>query len=180
MVVRLLRGIDVRQVGSGNAGATNVLRVAGAGPAAAVLTLDVAKGAVPMWLALEMAAQPLIIAGVAFAAVLGHLFPLYIGFRGGKGVATALGAFASLAFWPTLAAVAVTLALISWKRYVSLGSIVGVALVPLLMLWWKAALWQAALGAGVAVLVVVRHAGNIRRLRAGTERRLGEQVEALR
>jgi glycerol-3-phosphate acyltransferase PlsY len=91
-----------------------------------------------------------------------------------------LGAFAALAFWPTLLAVAAILALISWKRYVSLGSIVGLALVPLLMLWWQRPLWESGLAAAITVLVVARHRGNIQRLRSGTERRLGERAEVAR
>ncbi len=180
VVVRLLRGVDVRRVGSGNAGATNALRAAGLAPALAVLVLDIGKGVVPVMLARAWGATPTVLGTVAVAAVLGHLFPIYIGFRGGKGVATALGAFGGLALWPTMTAAAAILTMILWKRYVSLGSIVGIALVPLLMLGWQRPLWEVGVAAAIAVLVVARHSSNIQRLRSGTERRLGERVGVAR
>ncbi len=180
LIVWMLQGRDIRDVGSGNAGATNVLRATGMGPAIAVLLLDVAKGAVPVLLAIELDAETPVVAGTAVAAVLGHVFPIYLRFRGGKGVATALGAATALAFWPTVVGVAVVLLVISWTRYVSLGSIVGVTLVPVLMLLWSADEWYAGSAATIALLVIARHVGNIKRLRAGTERRLGERVEITR
>lgn len=180
VVFWLLRGRDIREVGSGNAGATNVLRSAGPGPAAAVLALDVAKGAVPVALAAELGAGPLLTGATALAAVLGHVFPIYIRFRGGKGVATALGALLALAFWPAVACVAVILGVIAWTRFVSLGSIVGVALAPVLMLFWEPEPWPVGTAAAIALMVIVRHSSNIGRLRAGTERRLGERVEIAR
>lgn len=179
-MVWLLRGRDIRDVGSGNAGATNVLRTTGLAPALLVLLLDIAKGAVPVLIAVDLEANPITVAATALAAVLGHVFPLYLRFRGGKGVATALGALAALAPWPTAGGLAAVLLVVSWTRLVSLGSIVGVTLVPILMFFWEVEAWYAAAGAAIALLVIVRHSSNIRRLRAGTERRLGERVEIAR
>ena len=184
LVVRFLLGRDIRNVGSGNAGATNTLRTAGPLAGLAVLGLDVAKGAVPVLAALAYEAPASVVGAVAVAAVLGHCYPVYIGFRGGKGVATALGAAGALAFWPALVAVGVLLTIVLWKRYVSLGSMVGLATLPILVLLplgWRAESplreWSAGAAAVIAILVVVRHRDNIRRLLDGKERRLGERAE---
>ncbi len=177
LAVLWLRGVDIRQVGSRNAGATNVLRVAGRAPAAAVLLLDVAKGAAPAALALELGATPAVVGATAVAAVLGHVFPLYLRFRGGKGVATAVGGLLALAPFEALAAVAVLLVAVAWTRYVSLGSLIGVTLAPILMLVGRVEVWYSGAAAAMALVVVARHAGNIQRLWAGRERRLGEAAE---
>ncbi len=176
-LVRGLRGVDIREVGSGNAGATNVLRTVGTVPALFVLVLDVAKGALPVAAALYAGAKPWVAAAVALAAVLGHMFPIYVGFRGGKGVATALGGLAALTLWPTVAGVAVILALVAWKRYVSLGSMTGVCVIPLAMIARGHGSSEVGFAVAVAAFVVWKHRDNIRRLRSGDERRLGERVE---
>lgn len=121
-------------------------------------------------------AAPVVVGATALAAVVGHVFPVYLGFRGGKGVATAVGALAALSIWAALAGGLVTLLLVAWKRYVSLGSIAGIGAIPLLIAASGGALEYTAAAAAIAILVVARHAGNIRRLRAGSERRLGERV----
>ncbi|MDX1502487.1 MAG: glycerol-3-phosphate 1-O-acyltransferase PlsY [Thermoanaerobaculia bacterium] len=186
LVVRLVYGQDVRSVGSGNPGATNTLRAAGPLPAATVLLLDVAKGAAPVWGAAALGAPPAAVGGAGLAATLGHVFPVYLRFRGGKGVATALGVLGVLASRSTLAAVGLFVIVVAWKRYVSLGSLVLVVSVPLLMplfsrLGWEGpvegAVWLAA--AAIALLVTWRHTGNIRRLLAGRERRLGDSAGAV-
>ncbi len=177
LAVWLVHGRDIRELGSGNAGATNVLRTTGLTAALAVLLLDIAKGAAPVLLALGAGAGPAVASATALAAVLGHVFPIYLRFRGGKGVATALGALAALALWPTVVAVGVILLLISWTRYVSLGSIVGVTLAPVLIVLWDADAWRTAAAAAIGLVVIARHSENLRRLRTGNERRLGERVE---
>lgn len=185
IVVRALRGIDVRTTGSGNAGATNVLRTAGAGPAFLVLVLDVAKGALPVAAARLLEAPGPVIGAAAVAAVLGHVFPVYYGFRGGKGVATATGALAVLAPVPALAALAVFALVVTATRYVSLASITAAALFPLLILaagglGWAppAPPWLLASSAAIAALIVFMHRANVRRLLAGTENRFGRPEEA--
>jgi len=166
---------DVRQHGSGNIGATNVSRVAG--PLAGVLTLllDAAKGAAAVWLAAHFTAHgaaAMMLAGLA--ALLGHCFPVWLGFKGGKGVATGLGVFAVLCPQAAAAGVAVfVLAFVCW-RYVSLASLAGTASMPLLMyfLWapGHAPPLTVTLGTPAATaLIFYKHRANLQRLREGTE-----------
>jgi glycerol-3-phosphate acyltransferase PlsY len=180
LIVRLLRGLDVRRVGSGNAGATNVLRSAGAWPAVAALVLDLGKGAAVVAAAQRLEAPPAAVGGAALAVVAGHVFPVFFGLRGGRGVATATGALGWLAPLAAVGAVAVFAAVVARTRVVSLGSIAGAAVLPPLMLvtghWAPAEARQPeVLAAAVAIagLVIVRHVPNLRRLRTGREPRLG-------
>ncbi len=181
LVVRVLKGFDVRTAGSGNAGATNVLRTAGTVPALAVLVLDVAKGVVPVLGLRALAAPGPVVGAAAVAAVVGHVFPVYHSFRGGKGVATATGAMVALAPPPALVAALVFAVVAAATRYVGLASITAVGLYPLLVFaagraGWIAppAAWLLASAAAVALLVIAAHRDNISRLLAGTEHRLGE------
>lgn len=184
LIVKERTGVDVRSVGSGNVGATNVLRVAGKIPAAGVLLMDMAKGCFPVLLGRVMGAPSEILAAIAFAAVLGHVYPVFLGFRGGKGVATALGAFIALAPIATVTSAAVFIVLVVWKRYVSLGSMVAVGTFPLWAyvfgrIGWMTMPWLPVSIAGIATAVVVllRHRSNLGRIRAGTESRIGENLE---
>ena len=184
LIVKERTGVDVRSVGSGNVGATNVLRVAGKIPAAGVLLMDMAKGCFPVLLGRAMGASAEILAAIAFAAVLGHVFPVFLNFRGGKGVATALGAFIALAPIATVTSAAVFILLVVWKRYVSLGSVVAVGSFPLWAylygrIGWMTMAWLPVSVAGVAtaVVVLIRHRANLQRIRAGTESRIGENLE---
>ncbi len=184
LVVRGLKGIDVRSVGSGNPGATNALRAVGALPALAVLALDFGKGVAPVAAGIWLGAPPAVLAAAGVAAVGGHVFPLFLGFSGGKGVATAAGALAALAPLAAAASMAVFLVVVAWTRFVSLGSILGVALAPAFIALFGRLGWSPPapkeLVAGVlliGLLVLARHADNVRRLLAGSERRLGEPVE---
>ncbi len=173
-LVRWRTGSDIRTEGSGNAGATNVLRAHGKGLAAVVALLDIAKGSAAVLLVRLVTADPRYAAAAAFAAVLGHVFPLYSGFRGGKGVATAVGAFLALVPLATAACVAVFLAIVAVTRYVSLGSVVAIVLLPpaarLLSHAPRAAVVAAA---ATAILVVFKHIENLKRLARGDERKLG-------
>ncbi len=189
LIVRLLQGRDVRTVGSGNAGATNVMRAAGKTPAVTALVLDVAKGVTAVAVARALAAPPAVVGAAAAAVVLGHVFPLFLDFRGGKGVATAAGALGALALPAMALALVVFVAVVSWKRYVSLGSISAALAFPLFVwllgrqgvLKTAGESEQTALavaGLAIAALVIFKHAGNLRRLRAGTEPRLGERRAA--
>lgn len=184
LIVKERTGVDVRSVGSGNVGATNVLRVAGKLPATSVLLMDMAKGCFPVLIGRVMGAPPEILATIAFAAVLGHVFPVFLEFRGGKGVATALGAFIALAPIATMTSAAVFIALVLWKRYVSLGSVVGVGSFPIWtyifgQMGWMTVAWLPVSLAGVAtaVVVLIKHRANLYRIRAGIESRIGENLE---
>jgi len=181
LVVRWKTGQDIREVGSGNVGATNAMRAAGRAAGALALLLDVAKGVAPVLVARALGAPPLVESCAATLAVLGHMYPVWLGFHGGgKGVATAAGALGALAPVPALLAAAVFLVVTALSRYVSLGSIAALVAFPLLVLALGARgdsprdvpfLVGSAL---VPALSVWKHRGNIRRLLAGTERRLGE------
>lgn len=191
---RLLHRVDIRTKGSGNLGATNAFRVLGAATGTAVLLLDAGKGLAGALLSPAVAAAAgaaalsgppaAAVPGAAgerellslvggLAAVLGHVFSPWVRFRGGKGVATAAGAFGALAPPATLAAIGLWLATVAVTRWVSLGSILAaVGLLAILVAtrgWSHPLAWAAA---AVAALVLVRHAGNLRRIAAGTERRV--------
>ncbi|MGA7906325.1 MAG: glycerol-3-phosphate 1-O-acyltransferase PlsY [Candidatus Sulfotelmatobacter sp.] len=182
LLVRIFRGEDVRRSGSGNIGATNVSRKS---PALGVLTLllDALKGGGAVWLGYvvseRMGAGVLayrVMSMAAFFAVLGHMFPLWLKFRGGKGVATGLGAFLAIAPKAVLIAAAIFLVVVLIFRYVSLGSIVAVIFFPVLayaMHSYGNAPAALALMAATCLLIVAKHTENIRRLLAGTENRFG-------
>jgi glycerol-3-phosphate acyltransferase PlsY len=182
LVVRLVQGLDIRTVGSGNAGATNALRAAGRKAGAAVLALDVAKGITAVAVPKALDAPPAVVGGAAVAVVLGHVFPVFFGFRGGKGVATSAGALGTLAPAAMALGLVVFLAVVAWKRYVSLGSIVTAALFPFLVwitlrLRWKESggPWLLLAAAAIALIILFRHSRNLQRLRNGAEPRLGER-----
>lgn len=163
---------DIRQVGSGNIGATNVLRTGSKGLAAAVLLLDAGKGLLAVWLAWRW--LPDVAALAALGAVLGHCFPLWLRFKGGKGVATTLGVCLGLA-WPIGAAYAVVwLALLAITRLSSLSGMLAALTAPVVaaVLLGKALVPVLAV---IALIVVVQHRGNLARLRAGTEPRIGRK-----
>ena len=180
VIVKLMQGLDVRTVGSGNAGATNALRAAGKKAGVAVLALDVIKGITAVAVPRALDAPPAVVSGAAVAVVVGHVFPAFFGFRGGKGVATAAGALGTLAPSAMALGLVVFVVVAAWKRYVSLASIVTAALLPLLV-WitlrfrWSESggPWLLLASGAIAVLVVTRHSRNLQRLRKGTEPRLG-------
>jgi len=181
LAVWFLRRADVRKLGSGNAGATNVLRAAGRWPALVVLLLDITKGIVPVRVARALGAPAGIVAAVAFAVILGHVFPLFFGFRGGKGVATGFGALVSLFPLAGGTALAMFALVVIATRFVSLGSVLSAAALPGLSLLYARFGWSPevsrsalALACACSGLVILRHSGNLQRLFHGTERRLGE------
>ena len=173
LVGRAFGGADIRRSGSGNIGATNVARALG--PAAGVLTLllDVSKGALAAWAGGALGGGPGWASLAGVAAVLGHVFPVYLGFRGGKGVATGLGVFLFLDPRATALAAAVFLGALAATRRVSVGSILGAISLPLILHYREAppalltAAWTCCL------LIVYRHRDNLIRLIQGTEPRLG-------
>jgi glycerol-3-phosphate acyltransferase PlsY len=178
LIVRWRSGKDVRDLGSGNAGATNVLRTTGVAEGVLTLILDMLKGAAAVGTAQAYDAAPEVVAGCGVAAVVGHIYPVYLGFRGGKGVATASGALGSLSPVPTLAALAVFVIVVVPTRYVALASVLATVSYPLALLgashlgWIVAAPWTLEASIAIAVLVVFKHRENLRRLRTGTEPRL--------
>jgi glycerol-3-phosphate acyltransferase PlsY len=182
VLVRLMHGLDVRTVGSGNAGATNAMRAAGKKAGAAVLVLDLVKGVTAVAVPRALDAPAAVVGGAAVAVVLGHVFPVFFSFRGGKGVATSAGALGTLAPAAMAVGLVVFAAVVLWKRYVSLGSIVTAALFPLLAglgarLGWTehGGPWLVASSAAIALLIVIKHRQNLRRLWQGTEPRLGKR-----
>ncbi|HWG36495.1 MAG TPA: glycerol-3-phosphate 1-O-acyltransferase PlsY [Terriglobales bacterium] len=181
LLYRLRTGGDIRAAGSGNIGATNVLRAAGVKLGLATLALDALKG----WLAVELAlrfagAHPALIASALALVVLGHMYSPWLRFRGGKGVATALGAFLALAPLPMAEALVVFAAVLAVWRYVSLASICACIALPLLMLTSRTRFPAAELAtaSGLALLIIVRHRANLARLRRGTENKLGTRAGA--
>ncbi len=176
LVAALAGGVDLRRVGSGNIGATNVLRALGRGAAAVTLLGDVGKGALAVGLARLLGAAPGVAAAAGLAAVLGHLFPAFAGFRGGKGVATALGVV--LATTPAVGACVLLVWLaVAWRwRYSSLAALLAAAVLPPLTWALEGPGPALALAAALAVLVAWRHRENLRRLWAGTEGKIGERV----
>jgi len=185
-IVRWLKGIDVRTVGSGNAGATNVLRAAGKGPAVLTLLLDVAKGGLAVWVARFADLDSAWIGLAATAVVCGHVFPVFSGFRGGKGVATAIGALLVVSPVTGGAMLVVFVSVVGLTRYVSLGSILAalffpVAYVGALRLGWldvPGSEWLVIHSAVIALLIVIKHRSNIARLWQGRENKLGTESPA--
>jgi glycerol-3-phosphate acyltransferase PlsY len=185
IVGRLVGRVDLRDHGSRRTGTTNALRVLGPVPAGIVLLLDVAKGAAAVlvggWLAggqdVEVAA-----AAAGVAAIVGHTWSVFIGFGGGRGVATAGGALLAMAPLILLVVVPIMLLVVAITKYVSLGSLTGAVLAPVvagvLALAGFAPEASVAMAAAACVLIVVRHADNVDRLRRGTERRLGQRESA--
>lgn len=172
LLTRLAGLGDIRGIGSGNIGATNVLRTGNKGLAALTFALDCAKGAVPAVALGVLAPQLGVIAGVA--AVIGHNFPIWLGFRGGKGVATTLGVLTGLA-WPVgLLTAGIWLAAAVAFRYSSLAALISLAVAPILMLVFGDSTRAGAV-AILTVLAFVRHHANIRRLLSGQEPKIGHQ-----
>ena len=189
LLVRVFRKQDIRSVGSGNIGATNVLRSGAKGLGIATLVLDCLKGAIAVLLAFQVArhgglSRPSafdLASAAALAAVLGHVFPIWLAFRGGKGVATALGVFLVLSPPVVGCAVVLFLLVLLLTRYVSLASIVAAAAVPILAALLVNARSPLLISAflGIPLLVIVKHHANIRRLLSGTESRFGRPRKAI-
>jgi glycerol-3-phosphate acyltransferase PlsY len=187
LLVRVFRRKDIRSMGSGNIGATNVLREGGKGLGAATFLLDMLKGSAAVWLggalgAWLMPAVPLRDAQAlaALIAVLGHMFTCWLHFHGGKGVATGFGVFLAASPWAALAAIGVFAVVLALSRYVSLGSVIGSAAF-LVFAWFVPPgphpPFFFAVECAVVLLIVTKHYQNIRRLLAGTESRIGARKQ---
>ena len=189
LLIRLFLHQDIRSVGSGNIGATNVLRSGGKLLGAATFLLDMLKGCAAVWLGawlgalLAPTALPLNMEALAaLCAVLGHMFPVWLGFRGGKGVATGFGVFLVADPWAALAAISVFFLVLYFSRYVSLASILGSASFPAfswllnrMLAGSERPLFFIAVQLIVSFLIIAKHHQNIRRLLAGTESRFGSR-----
>jgi glycerol-3-phosphate acyltransferase PlsY len=179
LIARWQKGVDIRQHGSGNIGMTNVLRAAGKGAAALTLVGDLAKGLIPVLLARVWLTSPWTIGLVGIAVIIGHLYPLFASFRGGKGVATTLGVFILLLPGPLLIAFVVWVACVIFRRQVSLGSLAAAASLPIAALLWGAPAAYVLYALVAAALIWYRHRENIERLLAGTEPTIGQRVKLL-
>lgn len=176
---KVLKGIDIRKHGSGNAGATNTLRVLGVGPGIAVLLLDVLKGIAAVWIAgvwTDGDALAQVLSGISVIA--GHNWPVFFGFRGGKGIATTIGVMAALAFLPSLFAGLIAIASIAITRFVSLGSLLFTALLPLFIWFMDRPTEIFILSLLLFAFAWLRHRGNIVRLLKGQENKLGSNKQA--
>lgn len=171
-VAMALGGRDPRTLGSGNIGATNVRRSAGKVAGVITLILDALKGAVPTIIALRLTGDVTLANATGFAAFLGHLFPVFLGFKGGKGVATACGVMGAVAPLATIMSGVVFLITVVVKRFVSLGSIIAAAMLPVFLSFLPGVRGHLPLGVLIAVFVIIKHKENIKRLAAGTENRL--------
>ena len=185
LVGRYTQGIDLRQYGSHRTGATNALRTLGAKPAALVFLLDVGKGVLAVVLSrLVFGSDSLVewaAATAGFAAIVGHNWSAFIGFTGGRGVATSAGALGAMSVWAILILAPIVFLIIWRTRYVSLGSVTGALGAPLvtgiLAALGAASVPAVAYALGSGLLVTVAHADNIGRLRAGTERKIGQKEQ---
>jgi glycerol-3-phosphate acyltransferase PlsY len=166
-------GVELRSVGSGNPGAANVLRTAGIGPAVAVMLLDAGKGTVAVTVARLMSSDAAVVTSAGVAAIIGHIYPVWCGFRGGKGVAASAGVFAVLAPLATAIAALVFVGTIAATRFISAGSIAGALALPVAAAIGDAPTPVQAATLLAAAIVITRHRDNVSRLMAGTERRIG-------
>lgn len=168
---------DIRNYGSYATGATNVLRVKGWKYALPVFVLDFLKGLIPVFLALIIFEDILFAVICAFLSVIGHCFPFYLKFNGGKGMATAAGVFAILAFKPLVLGLVVFILVVVFTRYVSLASLLVALSFPFFIYLFKGEVEIIGLSLAIFLLVVFRHLGNIERLIKRTERKIGEKIK---
>ena len=175
LLVRLMIGEDVREKGSGNVGATNALRAAGWKVGVAVTLIDVGKGALPVWMMLEYNPESGWISAAMLAAVVGHCYPVWLKFQGGKGVATGLGAFVVIAPVSALAAVGLWVIVLVASRWVALASMTASASFPLVLkLIDKPDRTTLISVSAASILIILRHTSNIRRIVAGKEAKVGD------
>jgi len=185
LAVRILKGVDIRSVGSGNVGATNAGRVLGRPAAIAIYLLDAAKGAAAVWIGRALSSgDPSVEAGCGLLAIVGHVFPVWLRFRGGKGVATTTGVFAALVPAAFALAGGVWIVVAGATRYVSLASIALAVALPIAVIGlaperaFGSHTPITALAAAAGLFVAVKHRANVRRVLEGTEPRIGERRAA--
>ncbi|MCP4951271.1 MAG: glycerol-3-phosphate 1-O-acyltransferase PlsY [Proteobacteria bacterium] len=175
IVSRLMGLPDPRQEGSGNPGATNVLRLGNKLAAALTLIGDILKGAIPVLISASLTADPMAVALAGAGAFFGHLFPVFFGFKGGKGVATALGVFLAINPFIALSLALTWLTIAIIFRFSSLAAIVSSASAPLWAWWFDSSGIYILLAFALAIILVWRHSENIKRLIAGTESKIGKK-----
>lgn len=171
-LVQAFHGIDIRNYGSGNIGTTNVFRTVGQKTAAAVLVGDMLKGIMALYIISKFTADPTIVAITALGALLGHNYSLFLGFKGGKGVATGLGLFLYMLPWGAVAAFSVWAVIVLITRYVSLGSIVAAVVAAATGWYLQYPVPYAVFGTLAGFFVIIRHKDNIKRLIEGTESKI--------
>jgi len=181
LAVKQLKGIDIREVGSGSTGATNVLRTLGKGPGAFVLLVDCCKGLLAIALVYllfpsQLDVQPWLVTFAGLAAILGHSKSIFLGFTGGKSVATGVGILLAMSWQVGLATVGVFALVIGISRIVSLSSITGAIAVSIWMIVFHQPLPYILFGVVGGLYVIVRHRSNIERLLAGTEPKIGQKL----
>ena len=171
-IIATFKGVDLRRVGSGNYGATNVYRALGLNYALFVFMLDALKGTAVVYLTMSMFTSPVLHVLIGFTAIFGHTFSLFLGFKGGKGVATAAGVFAILAPKPFLITFLVVIAVIYLTKIVSIGTLIGCVLLPILMVVFNTSpvIFYSILP--ISFFIVIKHRSNIVRLIKGTENKL--------
>jgi len=179
LFARWFTGKDPREHGSGNIGATNALRTGGKKVGILTLLADIGKGSLAVALANNLQHDPTLVAAVALAVFIGHVFPIYLKFQGGKGVATMFGILIPWLPWVAIASFAIWLLLFRLTRYVSLASVVAAIMLPLFTWLFSILLWSTSESSSLfaciilALLVVARHIGNMRRILAGEEPKTG-------
>jgi glycerol-3-phosphate acyltransferase PlsY len=171
LLVKWKTGGDVRGAGSGNIGATNVVRTTGWAVGVATLLLDIAKGFAAVWAAGKLTGGDVRwMAAAAVVVMLGHAYTVFLGFHGGKAVASFVGAFLYLQPLPLAVVLVVFVAVVAWSRHISMGSIVAAAVFPLTVCLISGLIWPVEAAAAISsVFIIYKHSSNIRRLRAGTE-----------
>lgn len=174
LMYRWGRGGDIRAEGSGNIGATNVMRTAGRAAGIATLALDAGKGALAVWAARWATGDAPWEAAAAFAVVLGHCYPVFLGFKGGKGIATGCGAYGLLAPLPMVLSLGGFLVVVLATRMVSAGSILAAWALPVILFAGSSEPSTVVSATLAATLVTIRHEGNIRRILSGSENRHGK------
>jgi glycerol-3-phosphate acyltransferase PlsY len=173
---RAMVGADLRQVGSGNLGAANVMRASGVTAGVLVAALDMAKGAASVWLAARVGDGAQLPAAAGLAAIIGHIYPVWLRFRGGKGVATACGVFSMLTPPAVPPALAIFVAVVWLTKYISLGSVLASIVLPPMAYTLGSPAPAVLAAAAASAIIVFRHRSNLLRLRMGTERRVGARA----
>ena len=176
VIVGRLYKVDITSVGSKNIGATNVLRALGPVPGAIVFICDALKGAVPVYIALFLGLDPLWVILAGFCAIVGHTFPVFLKFKGGRGVATALGVLLAAAPDVFLLVIILFAIILAFTRYVSLSSIVCSICAAIAMYYLGKPVPYVDFGIIIAALIIIKHIPNIRRLIAGEEHKIGEKI----